>query len=168
MKNKILTIVWIIVFIGVLVLLNIFMEKQSQNYITENNIVSSNTLTNNTENVLTVNNDNDNENENTSKIINVTSENFKEEVINSDKTVLIDFYATWCEPCKIMSPIIDMIANENNNIKVVKIDVDISPEIAAEYGAYSIPTFVVIKDGEEVSRTVGITKKVELLKMINN
>ena len=168
MKNKILTIVWIIVFIGVLVLLNIFMEKQSQNYITENNIVSSNTLTNNTENVLTVNNDNDNENKNTSKIINVTSENFKEEVINSDKTVLIDFYATWCEPCKIMSPIIDMIANENDNVKVVKIDVDISQEIAAEYGAYSIPTFVVIKDGEEVSRTVGITKKVELLKMINN
>lgn len=165
MKNKILTIVWIVVFIGVLVFLNIFIEKESQNYLVENNTESSNTsVNNNTENILMTNN----ENKNTSKIMNVTSENFKEEVINSDKTVLIDFYATWCEPCKIMSPIIDMIANENDNIKVVKIDVDISPEIAAEYGAYSIPTFVVIKDGEEVSRTVGITKKVELLKMIND
>ena len=89
-------------------------------------------------------------------------------VLKTNVPVILDFYATWCEPCKIMSPIIDMIANENANVKVVKIDVDISPEIAAEYGAYSIPTFVVIKDGEEVSRTVGITKKAELLKMINN
>ena len=102
------------------------------------------------------------------EILHISSSNFENEVLNSDKPVLIDFYADWCEPCKIMSPIIEMIAEENENIKVVKINVDNETDLASKYNAYSIPTFVVIKDGQETNRTVGITKKADLLKLIND
>ena len=101
-------------------------------------------------------------------LINVNTDNFEEEVLNSDKTVLVDFYADWCGPCKAYSPIVESVAAENEDIKVVKINVDNETDIASKYNAYSIPTFVVIKDGKETNRTVGITKKADLLKLIND
>ena len=163
MNNKVILMLSIIFFIGLLIGLNVFMNIRTVNNFKENIDVAN-------ENIEFLTEENESETEMTkeSKIIKVTSSNFEKEVINSDKTVLIDFYADWCEPCKIMTPIIEMIAEENENIKVVKIDVDTETDLASKYGAYSIPTFVVIKNGEEVSRTVGINKKVELLKMINN
>ena len=163
MNNKVILMLSIIFFIGLLIGLNVFMNIRTVNNFKENIDVAN-------ENIEFLTEENESETEMTkeSKIIKVTSSNFEKEVINSDKTVLIDFYADWCEPCKIMTPIIEMIAEEKENIKVVKIDVDTETDLASKYGAYSIPTFVVIKNGEEVSRTVGINKKVELLKMINN
>ena len=100
------------------------------------------------------------------EVLKVTSENFEEEVLKSDKTVLIDFYADWCGPCKMLSPIIEAVANENEDIKVVKINVDNAQDLAIEYQVMSIPTIVVIKDGQEVNRTVGVVSKSQIEEMV--
>ncbi|MBO4815699.1 MAG: thioredoxin [Clostridia bacterium] len=92
-------------------------------------------------------------------VLTITEENFEEEVLNSEKTVLIDFYADWCGPCKMQSPIIDKIAEERNDIKVGKVNVDQNSDLASKYGIMSIPTLVVIKNGEIASKFVGLTPK---------
>ena len=99
-------------------------------------------------------------------VIKVSNENFNSEVISSDKPVLIDFYADWCGPCKMLSPIIEAVANENEDIKVVKINVDKAQDLAIEYQVMSIPTIVVIKDGQEVNRTVGVVSKSQIEEMV--
>ena len=106
------------------------------------------------------------EEESTMEIMKVTSANFEEEVLNSDKTVLIDFYADWCGPCKMFSPIVEAVAEENEDIKVVKIDVDNAQDLAMKYQVMSIPTTVIIKDGKEVNRVVGMVSKSDLIEMV--
>ena len=99
-------------------------------------------------------------------MIKITNENFEEEILKSEKTVLIDFYADWCAPCKMLSPIIEQVAEENKEIKVVKINVDELQDIAAEYEVMSIPTLVVIKNGQEVNRSIGFVSKSQILELI--
>ncbi len=93
----------------------------------------------------------------------ITSENFEEEVLKSDKTVVVDFYADWCGPCKMQSPIIDEVAREMENIKVGKLNVDENPEIAVRYHVMSIPTILIIKNGDVTKEFVGLTDKEELI-----
>ena len=100
------------------------------------------------------------------EILNVTNLNFDEEVLNSDKTVLIDFYADWCGPCKMFSPVVEAVAVENEDIKVVKINVDNAQDIAIKYQVMSIPTTVIIKNGQEVNRAVGMMSKSDLIEMV--
>lgn len=100
-------------------------------------------------------------------VLKITSNNFEEEVLNSDKTTIIDFYADWCMPCKMMSPIIDSIAEENNNIKVGKLNVDEAQSIAIKYNVMSIPTIIVFKNGIENKRFVGVTSKENILNVLN-
>ena len=96
-------------------------------------------------------------------VIELTNENFDEEVLKSDKTVLVDMYATWCGPCKMQAPIIEKIAEEQaDKIKVAKIDIDLSPKIAIKYGVMSIPTLLIIKNGEVTKQFVGLTDKKEI------
>ena len=96
-------------------------------------------------------------------VLKITSENYEEEVLKSDKPVLIDFYADWCGPCRMMSPIIDEIAEEmEGKIKVGKINVDDNQELAMEYGVMSIPTIVVIKNGQVEKTFVGVRDKDEI------
>ena len=92
-------------------------------------------------------------------VLTITEKNFEEEVLKSEKTVLIDFYADWCGPCKMQSPIIDEIAEERQDIKVGKVNIDENSELAEKYGVMSIPTLVVIKNGEVSSQFVGVTPK---------
>lgn len=99
------------------------------------------------------------------KIIEVDSSNFEEEIVNSDKVVLIDFYATWCGPCKTLKPRLKEVANENENIKVVEIDVDRCTELSEQYGIQAMPTLVVVKNGEEVRRSVGLISKQKVLEL---
>ena len=99
-------------------------------------------------------------------VINITKNNFAEEVLNSDKPVLLDFWASWCGPCRMVSPIIDEIAGERADIKVGKINVDEQPELAAEFKVMSIPTLVVIKDGKIVNQSVGAKPKNQILEML--
>lgn len=96
----------------------------------------------------------------------LSSENFKEEVLNSEKPVLVDFYADWCGPCNAMSPVIEELAKElEGKAKVGKINVDENSDIAVEYNVMSIPTLIVFKNGKEEKRLVGLRDKEELLSL---
>ena len=96
-------------------------------------------------------------------VLKITSENYKEEVLESDKKVLIDFYADWCGPCRMMSPIIEEISEElENNIKVGKVNVDENQELAMKYGVMSIPTLVIIDKGQVIKSFVGVRDKNEI------
>ena len=92
-------------------------------------------------------------------VIKVTTDNFEKEVLNSDVTVLADFNADWCGPCRMLKPIVEEIASENPNIKVVSINIDDEDELADEYNVASIPCVVVFKNGEEVQRSIGFRPK---------
>ncbi len=100
-------------------------------------------------------------------IINLTRNNFKSEVMSSDKTVLIDFWAEWCGPCRMMSPVIDEIADEVSDVKVCKVNVDEASDLASMFGIESIPTLIVIKNGQTVNKSIGLISKEQVLSLIN-
>lgn len=98
--------------------------------------------------------------------INISKTNFQNEVINSEKPVLLDFWAPWCGPCRMVGPVMEEIAAEHPNIKVGKINVDEQPELARQFRVMSIPTLVVMKNGEVVNRSVGSKPKEQILTML--
>ena len=99
-------------------------------------------------------------------VLNITKENFENEVVKSEKVVLLDFFATWCGPCRMVSPIIDEIAEENEHIVVGKVDVDAQSELATQFQVYSIPTLVVLKDGKVLKQATGAKSKAQILAML--
>ncbi len=99
--------------------------------------------------------------------ITITSQNFEEVVLNSDKPVLIDFWATWCGPCQMIAPIVHQIAEENDDIIVGKVDVDSEITLAQRFGIASIPTLVLMKNGQAVDTLVGLRTKEQILAFIN-
>ena len=99
-------------------------------------------------------------------VVTVTAGNFDQEVLQSTETVLVDFWASWCGPCKMLSPVVDQIAEENPDIKVGKINVDDEPELAGQFGVMSIPTLLVFKDGQIAGQSVGVRPKDFILGML--
>jgi thioredoxin 1 len=100
--------------------------------------------------------------------MNINKNNFQNEVMNADKPVLLDFWASWCAPCRMVVPIIEEIANEREDIKVGKINVDEQPELASKFGIMSIPTLVVMKNGKIVQQVSGARPKDAILEMLFN
>lgn len=96
----------------------------------------------------------------------VNTQTFQELVLNSAKPVLVDFYADWCGPCKMLTPVIEQIAAESDAYEVYKLNVDEAPEIAAKYGVMSIPTLIVFKDGKESGKTIGVQSKQTILNLL--
>lgn len=99
-------------------------------------------------------------------VINITRNNFQNEIINSDKPVLLDFWAPWCGPCRMVGPILEEIAGERPDIKIGKINVDEQPELASQFRVMSIPTLIVIKDGKIVNQSMGAKPKNAILAML--
>ena len=100
-------------------------------------------------------------------VVTITKENFEAEVLHSTKPVLLDFWATWCGPCRMLSPVIEELAAEEPAIKFCKVNVDDEPGLAAQFGVSSIPTLIFSKNGALTGRTVGFRPKAELLELID-
>lgn len=101
-------------------------------------------------------------------VIYVNKDDFENEVLGSDTPVLVDFFATWCGPCKMLSPILEQVAEESDKVKIVKTDIDENMDIAEKYGIMSIPTLIMFDKGEEVAREVGFRQKKDILELIDN
>ena len=101
-------------------------------------------------------------------VININQDNFQQEVMESEKPVLLDFWAAWCGPCRMLSPIVDQLAEENPHIKVCKVNVDEQPELANRFQVMSIPSLFVIRDGEVINQALGVQPMEKLLEMLES
>ncbi len=101
-------------------------------------------------------------------VIAVTKDNFEQEVLKCDKSVLVDFWAEWCGPCKRMSAVVEEIADEHSDKKICKINVDEQPELAQRFNIMSIPTLIVFKDGTSITRVAGVRNKQDVLSLFNS
>ena len=99
-------------------------------------------------------------------VITITKENFEQEVLQSAKPVLLDFWASWCGPCRMLSPVVDEVAEERTDVKVGKVNVDEQPELAGEFGVMSIPTLLVFEQGKLVRQAVGARPKASVLELL--
>lgn len=100
------------------------------------------------------------------EIKHISQNEFKDEVLESKVPVMVDFFATWCGPCKMLSPILEQVSDETDKVKIVKVDIDENMDLAQQFGLMSVPTLLVFKDGEEVAREIGFKPKVEILDII--
>ena len=100
------------------------------------------------------------------KVLHIDKDNFHKEVLNSEKPVLLDFFASWCGPCRMVGPILDEIAEEREDIKVCKVDIDEQPELASRYRVMSVPTLMVLKNGQIMEQSIGAKPKHQILAMV--
>lgn len=101
-------------------------------------------------------------------VITITNENFEQEVLKADKPVLVDFWASWCGPCRMLSPIVDQLAEERDDVAFGKVNVDEQPDLAAQFGVMSIPTVIVFRDGKVARQTVGAQPKAALEQLLES
>ena len=157
MKEKQSFIILIVILIVIIGTALILYERFSQN----GNEVESNVIIEaNVESDISENNENAK-----SDVLDIELSNFETEVIKNEKKVLIDFYADWCGPCQKLSPIVDKFAEEHSEIKVVRIDIDAQENLADRYNIRSIPTLVVIENGEEINRVIGLVSEEKIIEL---
>ena len=99
-------------------------------------------------------------------VIAVTNETYEQEVLRSDAPVIVDFWASWCGPCRMLAPILDQVASERPDVKIAKINVDEQMELASRFGIVSIPTLIVFKNGQPVNKSMGVKPKADILAML--
>ena len=152
MKEKIRIIILLVIFIVMIYNIKGLVNMETTQKIDENKKESS-----------IDNNENKSINNN---IMELTDDNFDSFILSADKKVLIDFYATWCEPCKMLSPIVKEVANENEDVIFARVDVDNCRRLANEFGIQYMPTLVVIENKKEINRSVGLLKKEEIIELL--
>lgn len=101
------------------------------------------------------------------EIMHVSKDDFENEVLKSETPVLVDFFATWCGPCKMLSPVLEQVADETQKAKILKVDIDEGMEIAEKYGIMSVPTLILFKEGKEVTRELGFRQKKQIIDLID-
>ena len=146
MKDSIKTIILVALFIGLLIVATVIINKQTSTGEVETNANGNKVIP--------------------KAAIEVSESNFVKEALEADKKVVIDFYATWCGPCKKISPILEEIAGEHDDIKLIKVDVDKNEVLAQKFNITAMPTLVVLENGEEVGRNVGLVSKQKILEII--
>lgn len=155
MKEKIKILILLVIFIILMIMCNIILNNPNMEQPNGGETITQEQVKYNEE-----------EKDMNGNVLEITSENFEEEVLKSEKIVLVDFYADWCGPCKMLSPIVEEVAAEEKNVKFVKINIDNEQDIAINYQVISIPTLVVLKNGEEINRSVGLIDKNEVKDLI--
>ena len=146
MKDGFKTIILVALFIGLLIVATVIINKQTSTGEVETNANGNKVIP--------------------KAAIEVSESNFVKEALEADKKVVIDFYATWCGPCKKISPILEEIAGEHDDIKLIKVDVDKNEVLAQKFNITAMPTLVVLENGEEVGRNVGLVSKQKILEII--
>ena len=146
MKDSIKTIILVALFIGLLIVATVIINKQTSTGEVETNANGNKVIP--------------------KAAIEVSESNLVKEALEADKKVVIDFYATWCGPCKKISPILEEIAGEHDDIKLIKVDVDKNEVLAQKFNITAMPTLVVLENGEEVGRNVGLVSKQKILEII--
>ena len=166
-KLVIIVVVLAIVLFGSSFIINKQSEKKLAEGAANSSSVNNSTIINSVSNETNLVDESENITKTTeSVVIDVNTSNFETEVINSDKKVLIDFYADWCGPCNRLSPIVDRVSVDNKDVKFVRIDVDKNEELMTRYNVRSIPTLVVIENGKEINRSVGLIPEDKILSLI--
>ena len=166
-KLVIIVVVLAIVLFGSSFIINKQSEKKLAEGAANSSSVNNSTIVNSVNNETNLIEKSENVAETTeTAVIDVNTNNFETEVINSDKKVLIDFYADWCGPCNRLSPIVDKVSVDNKDVKFVRIDVDKNEELMTKYNVRSIPTLVVIENGKEINRSVGLIPEDKILNLI--
>ena len=166
-KLVIIVVVLAIVLFGSSFIINKQSEKKLAEGAANNSSINNSTIVNTVNNETNLIEESENVVQTTeSAVIDVNASNFETEVINSDKKVLIDFYADWCGPCNRLSPIVDKVSVDNKDVKFVRIDVDKNEELMTRYNVRSIPTLVVIENGKEINRSVGLIPEDKILNLI--
>ena len=176
MKEKIKIIVIIVIFIAVLLLVKVASNKLEKTLdeveMTANTIVEEKQSNSTTSVIASFSEGNPSilstnvDEEKTGEVLEVTEETSDDEVLNSSKRILIEFYADWCEPCKTLQPTLEEVAKENLDLKVVKINVDENPDLATVFGVNYVPLLVVMENAEEVNHAMGALSKKEILELI--
>ena len=166
-KLVIIVVVLAIVLFGSSFIINKQSEKKLAEGAANNSSINNSTIVNSVSNESNIVEESENVVQpNESTVIDVNASNFETEVINSDKKVLIDFYADWCGPCNRLSPIVDKVSVDNKDVKFVRIDVDKNEDLMTKYNVRSIPTLVVIENGKEINRSVGLIPEDKILNLI--
>ena len=166
-KLVIIVVVLAIVLFGSSFIINKQSEKKLAEGAANSSSINNSTIMNSVANETNLIEESEEVAETTeSAVIDVNTSNFETEVINSDKKVLIDFYADWCGPCNRLSPIVDKVSVDNKDVKFVRIDVDKNEELMTRYNVRSIPTLVVIENGKEINRSVGLIPEDKILALI--
>ena len=152
MKEKVKIIVLGVVFIVFILLINNYVQKRTSENINSDNTPKS--IANSDENAME-----------SANVVELTDDNF-DSFVNTEKKVLVDFYATWCGPCKMLSPIIDEVANENNEVLFARVDVDKCEILSSKYKIEAMPTLIVFENGKEIERSVGLIDKESVVELI--